>query len=348
MAAEGPITTAILGLGRAGYGIHVRLLRDRDDYKIVAVADPNEERCKEVADEFGCDTFGDLDAMLAGSDAELVVVATASNDHTPHAIKALEAGRNVVVEKPFAVDLKQADALIAARDKSGKMLTVHQSARWASDLCFIREMLHDDRLGDVFHVRKGGYGFSQRNDWQTLRKYGGGALNNNGVHALDQCYLVLESDVKDVWGDLRQVLAAGDAEDHCQVIVRGENGRVVQMDLTSACAAKLPSWVVMGTRGTLVVQEGKATLRYAKEIPDLPEPEDAPIVKTRAYGVVGEVPKIEFVEEELEPKADAGPDYYSRVHATLREGAELFVKPKECRAVLDIMVRAREGTAFPA
>ena len=346
MAGSGPITTAVLGLGRAGYGIHVRLLRDRDDYKIVAVADPNEERCKEVADEFGCKTFGDLDSMLAGDDAELVIVATASLDHTPHSIKALEAGRNVVVEKPFAVSMKQADDLLAARDKSGKMLTVHQSARWASDLCFIREMIHDDRLGEVFHIRKGGYGFGQRNDWQTLRKYGGGSLNNNGVHALDQCYLLLESPVKDVWGDLRQVLAAGDADDHCQVIIRGENGRVNHMDLTSACAAKLPSWLVMGTRGTLVVQDGKSTLRYAKEIPEIPEPDDAPIVASRKYGVQGDAPALEMVEEELEPKADPGPDYYDRVQATLREGAELFVKPEECRAVLDIMVRSRKGTPF--
>ena len=191
-----PISTAVLGLGRAGYNIHVHALRGRADCKIVAVADPNAERCKEVANEFGSKTFADLGSMLAGCDAELIVIATASKDHAAHSIQALEAGRHVVVEKPFATSLKEADALIAARDKAGKILTVHQSRRWAADYAFIRQMLHDPRLGEVFFIKNGAYGFAQRNDWQTLVKYGGGSLNNTAVHFLDGCYLLLRSEGK--------------------------------------------------------------------------------------------------------------------------------------------------------
>ncbi len=348
MSGKSPIRTAVLGLGRAGYGIHVRLLRDRDDYEIVAVADPSVERRKEVADEFGSATFADLDAMLSGSDAELVIIATASKDHADHTVKALEAGRHVVVEKPMATTLADADRVIAARDKSGKRLTVHQSQRWNRTLAFVKNMLGDERLGGVFYIKTGRYSFAQRNDWQTLRKYGGGSLNNNGVHVLDQCYQLVDAPVTSVWGDLKQVLAAGDAEDHCQVVMRTETGLVIEMDLTSACAIPLPQWVIMGKRGTMVIDDGKAKLRYAKSIPELPEPEDAAIVKARAYGVQGDVAPIEFVEDELDADADPPAAYYDGLYAALREGAELAVTPESCREVLEIITRSREGTPFPA
>jgi predicted dehydrogenase len=350
MSAE-PIRTAILGLGRAGYGIHVRLLRGRDDFKIVATADPDAGRREEMKKEFSCAAFTNLTSMLRKSDAELIVVATTSADHAKHSIAALKAGRHVVVEKPMATRLRDADRMIRARDESGKLLTVHQSQRWSRSFAFVRKMLSDERLGRVFFIRRGNYNFSQRNDWQTLRKYGGGSLNNNGVHNLDQCRLLLESEAVSVWGDLQRILSAGDAEDHCQVVMRGASGRVIEMDLTAGCAspAPLPSWLVMGTRGALAVDHtDKAHLRWAKAIPPLPEPEDAPIVRTRSYGVQGEVPALEFASEEMPADADPGPDFYTRLRDSIRGGAELAVKPEECRAVIDIMVRARKGTAFPA
>jgi len=347
MTGKTPIKTAIVGLGRAGYNIHVSQFRNRDDYRIVAVADLNDERCQEVADECGCATFSSLDSLLASSDAELVVVATPSIDHAPHGIAALQAGRHAVLEKPFAVSLEQADALLAAQAATGRMLTVHQSRRWAADFVFIRNMLADERLGKVFFIRVGSYGFGQRNDWQTLTKFGGGSLNNSGVHPMDQLYLLLDSEPVSVWGDMQKILSAGDAEDHCKIVVRGANGRVVELELSSGCAVPLPNWVVLGSRGALVVQAGKATLRYAKEIPELPEPDGEPIVLSRSYGVQGDVPAIEFIEEELEPKADPGPGFYDLVYSALREGGTPPVDPRQCRAVLEIMMRARKDTPFP-
>ena len=97
-------------------------------------------------------------------------------------------------------------------------------------------MLKDDRLGDVFFIRSGSYGYHRRNGWQTLRKYGGGLLNNNGVHAIDQCVILMESSIMDVFGDLQQILQPGGTEEHAKMVMRGENGRVIDLELTSASA----------------------------------------------------------------------------------------------------------------
>ena len=79
--SEEAIRYAIVGLGRAGWGIHVHQLRGRSDAKIVAVVDPVEARRNEAAAEFGCKTYTSLAKMLKQDDVEVVIVATPSADH---------------------------------------------------------------------------------------------------------------------------------------------------------------------------------------------------------------------------------------------------------------------------
>jgi scyllo-inositol 2-dehydrogenase (NADP+) len=347
---SGPITAAVIGLGRAGYGIHVAAMRNRQDYKITAVVDPLEERRAAVAQELNCRGFATLEECLAGDQAELVVVATVSKDHAPHSITALKAGRNVLTEKPMATTVADADKMILAQRQSGKVLTVHHQRRLDQSFQYVRDLIHDERLGDVFHIRRYSGGFARRNDWQTLRKYGGGSLNNNGVHMLDSLYLLLESPVRDVWGDLRNINSAGDADDHCKIVIRGYNERVIDAELTSACALSQPEWVILGTRGTAVIERKTpkepttATIKwYAKDALGPLEVVDATAAAGRKYGVGEKIPWNEAVE--VVPGGD-GEDFYTLLYATLRQGAPLTVDPMECRAVLDIMGRARVGTRF--
>src|SRR5687768_1368532 len=100
--SDGPIRTAIVGLGRAGWGIHVAGLKDRNDFKIVTCIDPEAERRKEAEDTLGCRTHADWKEFIKNpADAELVIIATASGMHVPMSIDALKAGLHVLTEKPM-------------------------------------------------------------------------------------------------------------------------------------------------------------------------------------------------------------------------------------------------------
>ncbi len=345
MSQSKPIRAAVIGLGRAGWNIHVRAMRDREDFQVIAVADPNKERQQQAKEELGAQAFDDITSLLANSDAELVVVATASSDHANHSIEALEAGRHVLTEKPMATSVEDADRMLAAAEKADRVLTVHQSARWSPLFAFLKRMLSDERLGHVFHIRSGSYGYRRRNDWQTLRKYGGGLLNNNGVHAVDQCVILMESPIVDVFGDLQQILQPGDTEDHVKVVMRGENGRVIDLELSSACAASLPSWVLMGTRGALTINGGKALLRYVKGDLKPLEAIEEPLAAERRYGVVGG-DEIEFEEIELEPTADTGVSFYDQLSAAIRNGGPPPVDPATSRETIRVLAEARKGARF--
>jgi len=119
-----PIKTAVIGLGRSGWDIHVRRMRGDERFKITAVADFLPERREEAEAEFGCTTFGDHKALLKAADAELVVVSSYSFTHAPIACEALNAGYHVLVEKPIATNVEQVDRMRTARDRSGKKLFV--------------------------------------------------------------------------------------------------------------------------------------------------------------------------------------------------------------------------------
>jgi len=346
MNSSKPIGAAVIGLGRAGWNIHVRTMSNREDFQVVAVADPNKERQQQAKEELGAEAFDDISSLLKSSDAELIVVATASVDHAKHSIEALEAGRHVLTEKPMATSLEDADRMLEAAEENGRLLTIHQSARWSPAFTFIKQMLSDERLGDVFFIRSGGYGYRRRNDWQTLRKYGGGLLNNNGVHAVDQCVILMESPIVDIFGDLQQIIQPGDTEDHAKVVMRGENGRVIDLELTSACAASLPSWVLMGVRGSLTVSGQKALLRYVKGDLKQLEAIDKPLAADRKYGIAGG-DEIEFEEVELDATAHPRLPFYDQLHTAIRNGGPLPVDPATSRETIRVLSEARKGTRFP-
>jgi len=343
-----PITYAIVGLGRAGWNIHVKALRGRKGAQIVAVADPVAERRDEAASEFGCQCYGSIDEMLKapGFDADVVVIATPSVCHGPDTIKALKAGRHVVVEKPMSTSLREADRMIRAAKDARRKLFVHQNYRFFPEFTYYQSVIKSGRLGKVYHMRNALYGsFARRNDWQTLSRNAGGVLNNTCPHFIDQALQLTGSPIEKVFGDLKQIGSAGDVEDHVKIMMRAENGCTVDLEISSAQAMpiKPPKWTICGTHGTLTSDGAEATVRWF-------DPRQAPAIKAqdgpandRKYGNTDELPWQEVTEPAVGP--DIG-DFYDNVFAVLRERKKMVVTPESVREVMRVITESRKGTVF--
>src|SRR5207247_5899878 len=113
------------------------------------------------------------------------------------------AGKHVIVEKPMAMSLAEADSMIAAAKRARKKLIVHQNYRFYPEFLHLKEIVDSGLIGRVFHIRNYITAFARRNDWQTLSKNGGGVLNNTCVHFLDQILQLLPGTVAQVMGDLQ-------------------------------------------------------------------------------------------------------------------------------------------------
>jgi len=307
------VKVGISGLGRSGWNIHAATLGQlAGKFKVVAVADPLESRLQEARERFGCRTYADFRGLLRDEEVELVVVATPSHLHAEQSVAALEAGKDVVCEKPMAASLAEADEMVRAAERSGRLLVVFHNSLFAPDYLKVKEVVRSGRLGRVVLVKIYSHWFGRRWDWQTLKRFGGGELRNNAVHSIVQG-LELMGDVEpEVFCDLQRTLTLGDAEDHVKLILRAVGAPLVDIEVTRACAYPQEKWLVMGTQGGLTGTQSSLRWKYFNPA-DLPprEVETEP-TPDRSYNVE-EIPWSE------EAWAFQAGDYYRSSHLLFYE-----------------------------
>lgn len=131
-----PIRIGIVGLGRAGWSMHTEEVKDKQDkYQFVAACDLIPERVEKMKERFGCKGYDNIDDLIADPDVEMVDIATRSCDHFEHASKALKAGKDVLLEKPMGLTLKEAEDLFAMANKeNGPKLYVRHNRRFETVL----------------------------------------------------------------------------------------------------------------------------------------------------------------------------------------------------------------------
>ncbi|MBI3920571.1 MAG: Gfo/Idh/MocA family oxidoreductase [Armatimonadetes bacterium] len=343
MAKVKPIKAAVVGLGRAGWNIHVHRMRGRPEFQITAVADSERSRREEARRELQCETYEDYESLLRSAEAELVVVATNSSTHTPITIAALKSGRHVLVEKPMATRVADAKRMVRTAETTGKKLLVHQNYRFHPYTRHLMDVIQDKTIGNVFEIRCRVLTFARRNDWQTLRKYGGGVLNNTGVHFVDATMQMLESPVKEVFCDLKLVSDSGDTEDQVKLLLRGENGRVVDIEISTSCAFPEPPWTLLGTRGTLTCDNKTSKIRRFDlgKVKRLEVDERPPA--TRQYGNAEVLP---WEDLEVPALGRQTSDYYDNVWGVLRKGKPQEVTLESVIEVMKVIERAREQGSF--
>ena len=337
---------AVIGLGRAGWGIHIHQLRGRGDARIVAVADPVEQRRDEALAEFQCRTYPTLAKLLRQSDdIDVIVIATPSAGHGPDTKKSLRAGKHVVVEKPMAMSLAEADSMIRTAQETGRNLFVHQNYRFFPEFVHLREIIDSGLIGRIFHIRNYITGFNRRNDWQTLAKNGGGVLNNTAVHFLDQIIQLLPGNVTQVMGDLQQIASAGDVEDHVKALLRTDAGATADIEISMAqnLPSPLPKWILCGTHGTLTSDGTKSIVRWFDPASAPPlEAIDGPATD-RKYGNADQLPWQEKTIE-IPPRPHGA--FYDHVAAVLQGREAMRVTPESVREVMRVIALIRKGTAF--
>ena len=337
------IRVGIAGLGRSGWDIHARLLEPlNEQYQVVAVVDADADRRAEAIDRFDCMAYTDYAELLADNAVELVVVALPSYLHANGAIAALAAGKHVVVEKPMAAALADADRMVEAAAQSDKILSIFQNRRYNPDFQKVREIVNSGILGRIVQIRLSACGFSRRWDWQTLQKFGGGSLNNTGPHFLDVA-LQLYGDgyPEEVFCTLDRTLTLGDAEDHVKVIFKGADKPTVDIEISSCRAYPDELWNISGTQGGLT---GSArALRWRWVDPDTMPPRELDTRPTpnRSYNR----DQLDWQEAEWSIDEYDGPKhagYYLDLFDAIRNGAPVAITPQSVRRVIWLQEKAHE------
>jgi predicted dehydrogenase len=184
-----------VGFGIIGTGMiskfHARAIADVRGAKLVACFNRTPEKADKFAEEFGCQAYHSLDAMLADDKVDAVAITTASGAHMEPAIAAAKASKHVIIEKPLEVTLKRCDQIINACEKYGvKLSTVFQS-RFHDSSLKMKQAVDTGRfgtltLGDAYVKWWRSQEYYDSGAWRgTWKLDGGGALMNQAIHTVD-------------------------------------------------------------------------------------------------------------------------------------------------------------------
>ena len=344
-----PIRTAIAGIGRAGWGMHCPELDKRPHlFTIVAACDIEPDRADKMRERYGCRSYADFAEMLADPAIELVSIATPSLLHVPQAVQALQAGKHVFLEKPIALTLAGVEQLRRAAGQATGQLFFRHNRRFEPAFTHIREIIASGILGWVYEIKLRRNRYQRRSDWQTLLTCGGGQLNNWGPHLIDHALRLLESPVAGLWRDLKRTATVGDAEDHIKIVLTGENGRVIDLEISDGAALSEPEYIVLGDRGALICQGDTITLRHLPTdyvLPDERASADTPGMDY-SFGKGGPLPWV----SRAMPVAPSTPcdldSIWDHLYAAIRQGAPFPITHEEAFGVVAVIEQIRRGSAF--
>ena len=342
------LRVGIVGLGRAGQCMQAGEISSFPClYKIVAGCDVDEERRRNLPPAFhDAVLYSDYGEMLKDSNIDIIAIATRHADHVPMAIQALKAGKYVSEAKPCARNMSQMNELLAVAEDHPRKLFLRHNRRFEAPFQKTCSLIKTGILGTIHAIKLyRSVGYCRRNDWMTIAAQGGGLFTNWGPHIIDQALQLLESPVVDCWADIKSVISIGDGDDNIKVLLRAENGRTADIEISGTHTLPGREIEVQGSRGTLIYPfEGKIKMRYVD--PDLAfRPLTAnPGQPPMQY--VNFEEKLNFVEQVIEVPEIPGGQIWKYIYDSIVNGAEFPISLEQGAQVVGIMERAFECSGF--
>lgn len=349
------IRVGILGYGYAGEVIHAPLLESVDEMSVVAVSTSRDSSAR-TARSRGYRVHESPADLLSSDDIDLVVIATPHDTHLPLTRAACEAGKHVVCDKLMALNVAEAEEMIAAAASAGVTLSVFHNRRWDGDYLTVRAALG---LADPGHASSNASavpsvgrrvqihswvysaGAPNPSRWRAHRSHGGGTFSDWGAHLMDQALELSSSPVADVFCDMRSIDPSVDVETSAHLIVRFEDGGTHIVETRNTYHASAKGFDVWGSDGRLTISgfdPRENLLNVAVRGAERRAPDYA--VRFFSRGESEHVPA---------PEAGDWAAYYRNVADHLVRGADLAVRPDSVLRMMKLReaayVSAEEGRA---
>ncbi|RAV11223.1 Gfo/Idh/MocA family protein [Paenibacillus contaminans] len=254
------IRIGVIGAGSISES-HLGAYAKNPEVELVAICDLNEERARAKAEKYNIpNVYTDYNKLLEDGSIDAVSVCTWNNSHAPISIAALNAGKNVLCEKPLCKTVEEAFEVEAAVKKSGKTLQVGFVRRYASNTRIVKEFMENGDLGEIYYAKASCIRrFGNPGGWfADTERSGGGPIIDIGVHVIDLCwYLMGRPKVKTISGNTYKKLGnrshiqnlaqyraadytpdANNVEDMANALIRFENGASLLVDVSFTLHAK--------------------------------------------------------------------------------------------------------------
>ncbi|MCP2315321.1 putative dehydrogenase [Nocardia amikacinitolerans] len=337
------LEVAVVGYGLAGAVFHAPLIAAEPRMRVAAVVTGSAERAEQARRAHdGVRVFPDVDTLFEDiRGIDLVVVATPNRTHAPLAARALDAGIPVVVDKPFAVTVGEAEEVVAHAERAGVALSVFQNRRWDGDFRTVRELVEGGGLGAVrrFESRFERWRPVSKGGWREVGSAadGAGLLFDLGSHLVDQA-LTLFGPVHSVYGELDRRRPGIQTDDDVFLALTHENGVRSHLWMSAVAPQLGPRFRVLGADAGYVtygLDPQEDALRAGRD----PREDDWGTVEPERWGSLG-------AEPDLAPHPTLPGDYpafYAEMAAAILDGTPVPVDPRDAVAALRVLAAARRS-----
>lgn len=333
------LNVALVGYGYVGQTFHAPLIDATPGLvlRTVVSSDP----AKVAADFPAVRVVADLDAALADSAIDLVVIATPNALHAPQALAAFAAGKSVVVDKPFALDVAEARQMAEAAEASGKLLAVFHNRRWDSDFLTLQRLIAEGALGQVVQYESHFDRFRPqvRDRWRERAGPGSGAWMDLGPHLLDQALILFGAPLA-ISADIGVQREGAQADDYFHVVLRYPTLRAILHGslLTAASDLRL---AVHGTKASYLkhgLDPQEAQLK-AGMTPGAPG-----WGRDSRHGVLVTVEHDHQIRADVRPEISGYRTFYAGVRDAILHGAPSPVPVAEALRVMELLELAQRAS----
>lgn len=245
-----PLNVALIGYGYAGKTFHAPLIASIPGLNLTTIV--SSDSTKVHADFPAATVCASPDEVFQNESIDLVVIATPNDLHFDLAKRALNAGKHVVVDKPFTTTTQEAEILLTHPGNENLVLSVFHNRRWDADFLTVKSLLAEGAIGEVvmFESHFDRYRPEVRQRWRENAGPGGGLWYDLGPHLVDQA-IQLFGVPESIFADLGMQRKDATAVDYCHVLLRYGKRRVI-LHASAMVGAVGPRFVVHGTLGSYV------------------------------------------------------------------------------------------------
>ncbi len=252
----------VIGYGGMG-GWHVGHAQKSDVVNLLGIYDIDPKK-SELAESRGIHAYASFEEVLNDSNVDIVTVAIPNDQHKSVVIRALEAGKNVICEKPVTLCSEDLQDMIDAANKAGKIFSVHQNRRFDVDTLAMKKLYESGEIGEIFNIESRVHGSRGiPSDWRGMKQYGGGMIYDWGIHLIDQILQIVPSKIDTVFCRLDHI-TNNEVDDGFKLELMFENGCRAYIELGTYNFIPLPRFYMQGMKGTALITDWRENCKVVK------------------------------------------------------------------------------------
>ena len=327
----------LVGFGFSGATFHAPIIEAVEGLTITTVLSSNAEKVHRSFPEMN--VVSSMEELLTDEEIELVIITTPNELHFPMAKQALEAGKHVVLEKPFTVSVEEGERLIAIAEEHGRLLSVYHNRRYDSDFLTIQQLVKEEQLGSIitYEAHYDRYRAEVRDRWREQDKKGSGILFDLGSHLIDQA-LALFGKPDGVYADIIAQREEGKTDDYFHLILHYGKKRVI-LHGGSLVKKHGPRYQIHGTKGSFLksgIDPQEEALKAGRVPGDAGWGEES----REQFGVLTN----EEGDHVVESLPGSYQTYYKEVYQALKENSAPPVTAEEALKVIKVIELALKSS----